>query len=400
MKSQKKIHNRDFFISIIFFISDIILIVPIFLLTCIARYYPKRIDVGLGPEPLINNVYHKKALEKAGYSAQTFVSEVYYITDDFDIRADLIFKYPFNVLRYYYLYIISIFRYRCLYIYFNGGPLFITCILAKFEPFLYRLANVKTVVMPYGGDIQEMSRCPNLLFKNSVCRDYPQHRYRRRKIASKIDLWIKHADHVIGGADWVDYIYYWDTLMLGHFSIDLDKWKPVTHTHERSNTDTLFRILHAPNHPNIKGTHYLIQAVEQLKEEGYPIELTILQKVPNYEIQKKMSEVDLIADQFVIGWYAMFAIEAMALEKPVLCFIREDLEEFYINAGLLKINELPLIHCTPGSIKKILCELIQNREKLNEIGKKSRKFVEKHHSLEYVGSVFSEINHSIDRGHD
>jgi len=53
-----------------------------------SRYARKKIDIGLGSEPLINNVYHKRALTKFGYSAETFVASVYYITQEFDIRAD------------------------------------------------------------------------------------------------------------------------------------------------------------------------------------------------------------------------------------------------------------------------------------------------------------------------
>ena len=42
--------------------------------------YNKKYDVGIGPEPLINNVYHKMALEKNGYKVITFVAKSYYIT--------------------------------------------------------------------------------------------------------------------------------------------------------------------------------------------------------------------------------------------------------------------------------------------------------------------------------
>jgi glycosyltransferase involved in cell wall biosynthesis len=357
----------------------------------------KPIDVGLGPEPLINNVYHKKALESAGYSAQTFVNQVYFITNDFDIRADLILKRPFRLLRNYYLYILSIMRYKSLYIYFNGGPLGFTHFLWRIETFLYKLANVKTVVMPYGGDIDEMSRTRNLLFKNAMSRDYPTHRFRRKRIETQIDIWTKYADHIIAGCDWVEYLYHWDTLMLAHFSIDTDSWKPVDKTDDglKWNGKNQLRILHAPNHRYIKGTKHFIDAVNSLNEEGFNIELVILEKVPNHEIKKIIASVDLVADQLIVGWYAMFALEAMAMEKPVLCYIREDLEKFYISSGLILDNELPIIKCSPVTVKETIKDLVLNRGKLAEIGKRSREYVVKHHSIESVGKVFRDINHSI-----
>ena len=44
----------------------------------ICRYKKKAINVGLGPEPIINNVYLKQALVLFGFSAETFVSYLFY----------------------------------------------------------------------------------------------------------------------------------------------------------------------------------------------------------------------------------------------------------------------------------------------------------------------------------
>jgi glycosyltransferase involved in cell wall biosynthesis len=363
------------------------------------------VDVGLGPEPLINNVYHKMALERYGYTAETFVSDVYFITDKFDIRGDKIFssryafmKKPLTYLSYLYLFVMSIFRYKCLYIYFNGGPLGLgTPILWRVEPFLYKLANVKIVVMPYGGDVQDMSRSPHLLFKNAMTHDYPEHRVRRKRIVSKIDLWTICSDHVISGCEWVYYMYHWDTLMLGHFSIDVDVWKPESDEGLQSRPDQSkkIRVLHAPNHRVIKGTQYFMKAVDDLLAEGLEIELVLLEKVSNEEIKRVMASVDIVADQLIIGWYAMFAIEAMAMEKPVLCYLADNLKELYTVAGLIVPDEIPIINCTPLSVKDNMRELVVNHDKLCEIGKRSRKYVLKHHSTQAIGRIFDQINRSL-----
>ena len=134
--------------------------------------------------------------------------------------------------------------------------------------------------MPYGGDVQEMSRSPNLLFKHALAQDYPLHRLRRSDIARRIDLWTQQADHVISGCEWVDYMYHWDTLMLGHFSIDTQRWAPLAGAAPAGASRPL-RILHAPNHRAIKGSQFFIQAVDELRHEGLPLELVILERVPN-----------------------------------------------------------------------------------------------------------------------
>jgi len=181
--------------------------------------------------------------------------------------------------------------------------------------------------------------------------------------------------------------------MLGHFSIDTDLWTPL----EKNGADksTRLRILHAPNHPNIKGTDALIAAIEQLKSEGLDIELILLRGVPNSEIREAMADADLVADQFVIGWYAMFAIEAMAMGKPVLCYLREDLIELYVKAGLVAEDEIPLINTDLRDIAAKIRWAYHNREEIRALGRKGREFVKMHHSTEYVGSVFAEILNEI-----
>jgi len=383
------------------YLLEMALLPILILVSILGRFSKKRIDVGLGPEPLINNVYHKMALQQYGYSAQTFVSDIYFITDKFDVRGDRLLPTRYRFLRlsfvYLYLFIASLFRYKCIYIYFNGGPLGFGRLLWRIEPLLYKLAKVKMVVMPYGGDVQEMSRAPNLLFKHAMGFDYPQHRFRRDRIAKKIDLWTKYADHVIAGCEWVYYLYHWDTLMLAHFSIDVDTWKPL-HTDSARTGPALsdrFRVLHAPNHKAIKGTQYFMDAVKELKAEGLDIELVLLEGVPNEEVKRVMATVDVVADQLIVGWYAMFAIEAMAMEKPVLCFLRDDLQELYVASGLVSADEIPIINCTPATVKEAIKNLVLHRDKLPEIGKRSREYVIKHHSTQAVGRIFDDINRCI-----
>jgi glycosyltransferase involved in cell wall biosynthesis len=377
-------------------------VLPLLLLIALcARWRTRKIDVGLGPVPLINNVYHKKALATYGYTSETFVNNVYYITDEFDVRGDRTMWGRVRLLRVFflplYLLIRALYTYKCLYVYFNGGPLGHCPVLWRVEPVLYKLAHVKVVVMAYGGDVQELSRSANLLFKDAMAHDYPSHRLRRQLIAARIDLWTRWADHIISGCEWVDYLYYWHTLMLAHFSIDVDRWRPsdrqvsqVSPANQRQ-----LRILHAPNHRTIKGTQYFINAVNELVAEGLAIELVILERVPNHKVREVMAAVDVVADQLIIGWYAMFALEAMAMAKPVLCYLRPDLEELYIGAGLVGVDEIPIVRCSPFTVKECIRELALHRAKLCDIGKRSRQFVLKHHSPQTVGKVFDRINRSL-----
>ena len=216
---------------------------------------------------------------------------------------------------------------------------------------------------------------------------YPGHRHKRRRTAAKIDLWTRWGDHVVSGGDWIEYLYHWDTLQLGHFSIDTERWRAP----ERRTPEGPLRVLHAPNHRALKGTDALIDAVESLRSQGVAIELTLLERVPNEEVRTAMAEADVIVDQLVIGWYAMFALEGMAMEKPVICYVRPDFEAFYVDAGLLEPGEIPLIQADVRTIEPALRQLADDRASHKAIGERSRAFVERHHSLDVIGESFERI---------
>ena len=387
---------RKIFVLIVRFSLELLALPIMVIVAVFSRLLHKTVDIGLGPEPLINNVYYKKALLRYGYTAETFVTSIYFITQEFDRK----FIYKIKLIRLLTPFLVFCFivtRYKCVYLYFNGGAFAGSIFLWYLEPSLLRMADVRMVVMPYGGDIQCMDRCPNLLLRHAMAKDYPMLRFKKENIKNRIDLWTKYADHIIAGNDWVDYLYYWDTLMLNHFSIDTALWNEVPDCSETAvlNTNNPLRVLHAPNHRELKGTRYFIQAVDELKREGLSIELVLIEKLPNDQIRELMMKVDVVADQLIIGWYAMFALEAMALGKPVLCFVREDLKQLYIDTGLIGEDELPVINCSPSTVKDVLRKLVENRQDLHIIGQRGREFVVKHHSLEVIGSTFDKINRSL-----
>jgi glycosyltransferase involved in cell wall biosynthesis len=368
-----------------------VLAIPVLAVLCWwVRKRPRAVDVGLGPEPLINNIHHKRALRHHGYSAETFVYTDNFISSDYDINLA---SQPWSRLRKaLYLFVRTVTRYKVLFIYFNGGPLFNTTLLRYIEPRLLKLARVKVVVMPFGSDVQLMIHTPNLYFRHTLASDYPMQNRQHRRVAANIERWTLNADWVISGCEWVYYMAHWDTLQLAHFSIDMAEWCPQANvTSNTSEPNRPFRIFHAPNHKTIKGTQELIRAVETLQAEGLSIELVLLRGVPNSVIRDSLANVDLVADQFIIGWYALFAIEAMALEKPVMCYLRPDLIELYTKAGLIAPDEIPLINTDVLEITERLRWAYHNRDALSDLGKRGRGYVQKHHAVESIGRDFAAI---------
>lgn len=143
-------------------------------------------------------------------------------------------------------------------------------------------------------------------------------------------------------------------------------------------------IAHAPSNRLVKGTAYLELAVEDLRSQGHAIQLDIIEDVKNEEVLRRLSLADVVVDQLEIGWYGALAVEAMALGKPVVCYINED------DLGVIDPEmkeELPIIRGSKDAIKEILLEICQiEGSKLVEIGRQSRKYSLKWHSPTFIAS--------------
>lgn len=377
------------------YLASLVFIIPAMcFLALIARYVKKKYDVGMGPEPMINNVYFKMAFEKYGYSAQTFVNALYFITDSFDINYQRLYQTRV-IARYapFFVFTRCLFRYRCVYMYFNGVLGKDGWVFRELEPFLFRVAKVKTVVLGYGADFQDMYHCENLPFKHTLAQDYPGTRYGYTRIRNNIARWITKANHIIGSLEAVYYLPYWNTLVSNCFCVKDELF--AEYEHDFFDASRPFRIFHAPNHTALKGTKFFQQAVDELREEGLNIELIMARGVSNDEILRQLRDCDVAADQLIIGWYGMFAIEGMASGKPVLCCLDPKIHELHVIAGTYDPQEMPLVACDPLTVKEAIRRLYMDRALAADIGKRSRAFARKYHSLAYVGGVFDRINREL-----
>lgn len=165
--------------------------------------------------------------------------------------------------------------------------------------------------------------------------------------------------------------------------IDTEYW---TSTVSRPSTSSL-KIVHTPSNKNKKGTRFVVSAVKKLKSLGYDLELEIVHGVPHREIKQYVERADIFVDQLLVGWYGNAAVEAMALEKPVCVYIREDLEKY--------LGECPVVNANPKNLFDKLKMLVENPSLRKDLGTQGREYIEEYHSCLKIAEELIELYSKI-----
>lgn len=146
-------------------------------------------------------------------------------------------------------------------------------------------------------------------------------------------------------------------------------------------------IVHAPSHKGIKGTQYVEEAISHLKRK-YRFRFLLLHEMTNHQVKEALEQADIVVDQLLLGVHGIFALEAMASGKPVICYIRDDLLDEYP-------PDFPIVNANPDTIESELERLLANPQLRTEIGKKSRRYVERHHDSRVVAQKLIELYKSL-----
>ena len=136
------------------------------------------------------------------------------------------------------------------------------------------------------------------------------------------------------------------------------------------------RIIHAPSNGAIKGTSFILQALQQLKEY-YQFELVLVEGLPHKEAIEIYKSGDIGIDQILAGWYGGVAVELMAMGIPVLSYIRSEDLHFVPKA---MVQDLPIKSIRPDHLVSDLAKILDSRSEWVQWGRDSRAFVERWHN--------------------
>jgi hypothetical protein len=215
----------------------------------------------------------------------------------------------------------------------------------------------KTVLVTFQGcDVRPQERC--LGCRREDCAREPS--YRLPNAAAML----RHADRafylnpdlrdLLPGAHFLPYA-----------NVDLQAVRPVPFRESQE-----IVVAHAPTHRDIKGTAYLIEAVDALRSDGLPVRLDLLEGLTRQEVLTRTAAADVVVDQLIAGWYGGYAVEAMALAKPVLAYVDER-NPFG--------DRLPIITTGRATLADDLRRVAADAEGRKEAGAAGRRFVEEDH---------------------
>ena len=148
-------------------------------------------------------------------------------------------------------------------------------------------------------------------------------------------------------------------------------------------------VLHAPSSRAKKGTEDVVAACE-----GLDAELRVVEGLHHDEAFALYRDADIVVDQLNAGWYGLFAIECMALGKPVVTFLHDEAVRRTEQAFGV---EVPIVSATAETLRERLRPLVSDPGERRRLGVASRAYVEQVHDIERIADRLLDVYARLER---
>ena len=135
-------------------------------------------------------------------------------------------------------------------------------------------------------------------------------------------------------------------------------------------------VVHTPSSKGKKGTAAVEVAVERLRPT-HDFAFHLVHGMPRAEALEIVRGCDVMVDELVSGSYGVATLEAMALGKPVICYLKPSLLSKYP-------ADCPIVNATQENIADVLGGLLRDGPRRHQVGRASRAYVEKHHDAHKI----------------
>lgn len=252
---------------------------------------------------------------------------------------------------------------------------------------ILRLFGKKIVFQYWGCDIR-LKTVAQLDEEHSTCDDCIRVCRNTRKLRDSLTH-VKHADfRVYGGSDAIRTVP--DALYIP-LAIDLDYWRPalsIPDEHKIMAAPDVVKVLHpfenSKSRGDQKGTRFIKKAVEELKAEGLKIDYFFLDGVPFEAMKYYYEQADIVVVQLLMGTYSGVSVEAMAMSRPVICYLNRD-------ALRLMPEDSPIVNANTATIKERIKTLALDQKLRSKLGINGRRHVEEHHDAMKLAAEYIEL---------
>lgn len=319
-----------------------------------------------------------------GVQADSLVYFTYFITNEFTYNLSRWFRGPWwwnNIVLPYAVFVWACIRYQRFHFFCDRGllPNEYQIAFNEHELALLSALGKEVYFYPYGADVRTR-RKTEALGPHNCCTECPEPGNScvcdDAEGARLQAILRRYATAIFSMGDMVHYtpgsrndLFFWP------IDLSAEKGQRYAPVYPDADASRPLRIVHAPNHRGFKGTHFLIEAVARMQTEGLPLDLVLVERVPNRQALEIYRTADVVFDQCLVGFHGYFALEAMAMGKPVMVFIRHP-EQYLACAA-----ECPFINTPAHQIETVLRRLVANRAQLAELGRRGRRYIEKYHDL-------------------
>jgi hypothetical protein len=249
----------------------------------------------------------------------------------------------------------------------------------------------KGIVMTYqGDDARQGDECRRrfaVTAANYVGTDYynPMTDTWKRKAIAKV---ARYADRIYALNPDLLHVLPPQARFLPYANVDHREW-----TVPRPTPNTIPVVVHAPTHRGVKGTEFVMEAVRRLHSEGIPFQFQLIENLLHTEARQFYERADVLVDQLLLGWYGGLAVEFMALQKPVVCYLRD--EDLNFLPPSMRA-ELPIVNANQTNLYEVLKDLLTiRRTELAEIGRRGRAYVERWHDPVQIAHELAHEYHAI-----
>ncbi len=198
----------------------------------------------------------------------------------------------------------------------------------------------------------------------------------RGKTPTELTYGKKASAEIVGSYDAIRWVPEAHVIPPG---IDLTRIEPAPPPPDRARPV----ILHAPSSRSKKGTEHVIAACE-----GLDADLQIVEGLHHDEAFKLYRDADIVVDQLNAGWYGLFAIECMALGKPVVTFLHAEAVRRTEEAFG---TQVPIVSATAETLRETLRPLVADAARRRRIGAAARAYVERVHDMEQIADRLLDV---------